>query len=364
MNCNVVQVGKRRDGGYRYWCLAHRADATAKYGVAAARCVGADDEVIPSASTRDLDLNTFPGGVALWGAVPPAYDTTTKPLDRGIHVHARLKPGRDKFIDETYRSLSVQGPPSLFSDGWVELNELDAINYMVTRVFGFVPIAVYCSLCGFPHLDRDWFAVHPHRRHLCHGCGRHFTDSQYGIGNPLCAIRDHLQVKPRASVPAPRAVSISQADYPGGIQLWGSNSAIVWTGAFDEREGIHLHAFKAEGDKDPAIDGTFAGVEINDIQLDPLAVRYFMAQQALPHIAGRVVALTCPECGSPHLDVGEHAYTPHLDHLCGQCGATFRSPTRVKNVVGNPFVATRQTLALHAVRPVRVDKLGLRPEQP
>src|SRR5687768_1337518 len=27
-NCNIVSVGKRRDGGTRYWCLAHRADAT------------------------------------------------------------------------------------------------------------------------------------------------------------------------------------------------------------------------------------------------------------------------------------------------------------------------------------------------
>src|SRR6267378_3294771 len=30
--CKIVVVGKRRDGGTRYWCLKHRADATAKYG--------------------------------------------------------------------------------------------------------------------------------------------------------------------------------------------------------------------------------------------------------------------------------------------------------------------------------------------
>jgi len=28
--CEVVAVGKRRDGGTRYWCLRHKADATAK----------------------------------------------------------------------------------------------------------------------------------------------------------------------------------------------------------------------------------------------------------------------------------------------------------------------------------------------
>ena len=37
----------------------------------------------------DLNLDQYPGGVGLWGAVPPVYDTTRLPLDFGIHVHAR-----------------------------------------------------------------------------------------------------------------------------------------------------------------------------------------------------------------------------------------------------------------------------------
>jgi hypothetical protein len=36
--CTVVAVGKRRDGGTRYWCLRHKADATAKYGKPAKAC--------------------------------------------------------------------------------------------------------------------------------------------------------------------------------------------------------------------------------------------------------------------------------------------------------------------------------------
>jgi hypothetical protein len=35
--CDVVAIEKRRDGGTRYWCRAHRADATAKGGTMAAR---------------------------------------------------------------------------------------------------------------------------------------------------------------------------------------------------------------------------------------------------------------------------------------------------------------------------------------
>ena len=36
--CHIVSVGKRRDGGTRYWCLQHKADATAKYGKRARTC--------------------------------------------------------------------------------------------------------------------------------------------------------------------------------------------------------------------------------------------------------------------------------------------------------------------------------------
>jgi hypothetical protein len=41
--CNVVAVAKRRDGGTRYWCKVHRADATAKYGNPASKCRSADE---------------------------------------------------------------------------------------------------------------------------------------------------------------------------------------------------------------------------------------------------------------------------------------------------------------------------------
>ena len=93
MDCKIVEVGKRRDGGHRYWCVAHRANATAKYGLPADQCVASADAAITPGESRDLDLSAFPGGAALWGAVPPAYDTTRRPVDRGIHVHARMRPG-------------------------------------------------------------------------------------------------------------------------------------------------------------------------------------------------------------------------------------------------------------------------------
>ena len=87
--CEIVSVGKRRDGGTRYWCLTHGANATAKYGQRATACHGAHIPMITDRDTLDLHLDGYSGGVALWGAVPPVYDTTEKALDRGIHVHAR-----------------------------------------------------------------------------------------------------------------------------------------------------------------------------------------------------------------------------------------------------------------------------------
>jgi transposase-like protein len=47
---------------------------------------------------------------------------------------------------------------------------------------------VTCTHCGWPHLDKDWFSVHPHRRHLCAGCGKLFHDQVKGIGNPIMGV--------------------------------------------------------------------------------------------------------------------------------------------------------------------------------
>ena len=99
--CDVVAIEKRRDGGTRYWCRAHRADATAKGGTAASKCRAADAVPIRADETFALDLDKYLGGVALWGAVPAVYDTTRQKMDRGIHVHTRLTPDCPKDTDWT-----------------------------------------------------------------------------------------------------------------------------------------------------------------------------------------------------------------------------------------------------------------------
>lgn len=362
MDCKIVAVGKRRDGGTRYWCVEHHANATAKYGVAAEQCVAAGDPPILPNETLDLDISRYHGGVALWGSVPAVYDTTSKPMDRGIHVHARSVKDGKKDVDWTYRKLRIPMAKDLLSDGWAEVDEIDAINYMVSGVFGFPMIEVNCAHCGFAHLDRDWFAVHSHRKHQCHGCGRQFSDTVVGVGNPLATVRRMLGSKPSQQTPAPRDVEIAQADFPGGLQIWGSNPAIVWTGSKPEEVGIHVHGFKTAQQEMPELDDTYSEVVVDGVRLDARHVRTYMAQSALPHIEGRLADLACPKCSEPHFDEGEWAYTPHVEHCCDACGERFQAPTQVKKTIGNPFVGVRRRLALLAPNPLREDKLGLRPE--
>jgi hypothetical protein len=360
--CDIIYVGRRRDGGSRFWCMAHKADATAKYGVAAAHCVAAFDEPIPASATLELDPSVYPGGVALWGSVPACYDTTTLPTDRGIHVHARKNPGLHKDIDATYRRLLVPFRKDLISGPMLEVEEIDAINFMISSVFGFPTIEIHCTHCGFSHLDRDWFAVHLHRRHQCHGCGRQFSDVEAGIGNPVAGLRTALHTKTHPLKPAGRTIEIEQVDYRGGIQVWGSNPAIYWTSDASEEIGIHLHAFKKATSHVPHIDDTFDRVVVDGVELDANQVRYYMAQSAMPHLDGRVMALICSACGAPHFDTAERAYTPHINHECETCGATFRARASIKKSIGNPFAAVRLQLSSKAPNPLRNDHLGFRPE--
>src|SRR5437660_172414 len=74
--CEVVPIEKRRDGGTRYWCRSHKADATAKYGMPAPVCQISNQTPVGYEDIQVLDLDKYAGGVALWGAAPAVYDTT------------------------------------------------------------------------------------------------------------------------------------------------------------------------------------------------------------------------------------------------------------------------------------------------
>jgi hypothetical protein len=357
--CQVVAVGKRRDGGTRYWCLLHKADATAKYGKPGESCRAAHIRPIQREDILDLDIDKYTGGIALWGAVPAVYDTTRLPMDRGIHVHARLTPTSEKEMDCTFRAVRILGK-CLSTDG-ILVSELDAIYYMVSSVFGYEMKYVTCSYCGYPHLDRDWFSVHPHRRHLCAGCGKNFTDNSVSVGNPILGVKTACGIKTHKSRPSEKTLRIKQTDYPAGIQIWGSNPAFLWTGDRTEEEGVHVHAFCEPTDQ-PTLDETYGVVVIDGVHLDPLMVRLLMAQSSLPSLKDRVLPVTCPHCNTAHFSLGESAFTPLPTHKCTNCSRQFVSSGRLRNTIGNPLLSICAQLAKSAPRPPQHHELGLLPE--
>lgn len=363
--CQIEPVAKRRDGGTRYWCLRHKADATAKYGRPAVSCRRAHLPALHAWETASIDLRQYRGGIALWGAVPPVYDTTSRPLDRGVHVHARRLDNGLKHVDATFRSVRLRGGDGSLAGHGLVISELDAIYYMVTSVLGFESRFIACTLCSYPHLDKDWFSVHPHQRHLCAGCGRTFRDTAKGLGNPIGRILNAFGGVPRAPLPATRSLDIRQSEFPGGLQIWGSNPAIVWTGRNRERSGIHVHAFRSDSPHAlPDEDDTFSRVVIDGVGIDPVMVRTLMAQSALPHLAGRVVSQSCPRCGAAAFARGEAAFHAVSSHRCQHCSQTFPSVGKLRNLVPNPLVDVLRALGLTAPRPPRSHDIGLLPETP
>jgi len=356
--CEIVSVGKRRDGGTRFWCLKHKADPTAKYGKRATKCRCSHIPPISSEEILALNIDKFGGGIALWGAVPPVYDTTQLPMDRGIHVHARTMADSKKEIDGTFRGVRLLS--SRLSSEGILVSELDAIYFMVSSVFGYGVKHIVCSYCGYAHLDRDWFSVRPHRRHLCAGCGKHFRDTEPAIGNPICALRNLWTVKTQPPRRSRRKLNIRQLDFPGGLQVWGSNPALIWTGERVEEEGIHVHAFRENGSPDP--DETYGEVTIDGVKLNPTMVRVLMAQSALPSIRNRVVSISCPSCHEDTFSKGEFAFTPDATYNCERCGRVFRSLGRLRKTIANPLLGILARLAEMAPRPPQQHDMGLMPE--
>ena len=361
VDCDVTPVGKRRDGGTRYWCLTHKADATAKYGRPALHCRAAHIAPVSAAETMLLNIDEYPGGVALWGAVPPIYDTTRLPLERGIHVHARKTRNGVKDVDRTVRAVRLTGggiSPSLFL-----LSELEAIYYMVSKIICFEMRHVLCPYCGYSHLDKDWFSVHVHQRHLCDGCGKSFRDSIPGIGNPIRRVQRYFSNECGNPRKSSRYLNLAQRDFPGGIQIWGSNPAFVWTLEDAEEEGIHVHAFEVNGET-RSLDDTYSEVVIDGICLDPVMVRTLMAQSALPHIENRIVSLTCIRCLKSEFSVGDDAFTPKAGRTCSMCGEKLKGAGRLRKAIANPIVGVLDGLGRDAPRTPQKHSSGLLIEAP
>jgi hypothetical protein len=198
------------------------------------------------------------------------------------------------------------------------------------------------------------------------------TDTEYGFSaqlkgicseasNPIVGVRHACGAREHQTAPSQRKLDIRQADYPGGIQIWGSNPAFLWTSSRAEEEGIHVHAF-LDGQKDPELDETYGEVIIDGVRLDPEMVRVLMAQNVMPSLKDRSRSIDCPACGRPQFGVGEAAYTPTARHTCSGCGHQFAAPGRLRNLVANPLPAIFAALARMAPRQPQQHRLDLVPE--
>lgn len=331
LSCNAKYVGKNRNGTPRYWCITHHAPISDGKGNILEQCLSAHQR-IPECADNSLTLSPsdFPGGIALWGAALAVYETTPFELDLGIHVHARKEVGGVKQIDKTFRYVHIK-----HDDSVVSFDYLASISYLSSNMLGHDMQYLTCPKCGSAHLDKDWFAANPHKRHLCTFCGRNFNQKTPNIGNPMIKAKEFFgdtQIH-RHIVNPNRTLRIEQKDFPFGISIWGSNAALLWTSPKSEEYGIHVHAH-AENSIHPTVDETFDTVIIDGIQLDVEMVRLYMVQKTLPFLKGRIKVLKCPNCDNYHMDTGEHSYTPHVVHRCQHCGQEFR--TRIKSI-GNPM---------------------------
>lgn len=155
-----------------------------------------------------------------------------------------------------------------------------------------------------------------------------------------------------------RALEINQCDFPYGISIWGSNTALLWTSPKTEEYGIHVHAYATDS-REPIIDETYDKVLIDGIELPVEQVRLYMVQQSLPFLDKRIEAISCPTCQEMLFETGEEGCKLQTKHTCRNCNEVIISH---RCVVSNPMEATLKQLEKYAVNPrKKVDLLKVYP---
>lgn len=345
-SCNITAKTKLRNGYQNWWCTVHCASARGPLGSKLDKCLKAETFVYPEKQIR-LGILDYKGGVGVWGALEAVFDTKREIPDSGVHVHLRrniddLIKEVDETFDEVYLKINASDP----FEAWIKIDKEIACAYTASVVFEKELKVLTCTHCGEIHIDAEYFAVHAHKKHFCTFCGRDFMDSRKGISNPVAAIQRKVQNRLGLRSPITkvgRVLDIKQVDYPGGIQIWGSNPAIIWTATRNEESGIHVHLFDRP-DQLPISDDTYGRIIIDGIELDDKMIRYFMVQQSLDYLSGKLASLNCPACGEDHFDTGDFGLNPHLDHICDVCQHSFQSSEKVKKVVSNPIIRKLQKL--------------------
>jgi len=338
--CLIKAETKLRNGYPNWWCYTHFASARGEGGSRLEKCEKADLPLISDEEKIFIDLDEYRGGVGIWGSLQAVYDSKREVPEKGVHVHLRREVNDDKQVDKTFKEVYVKMPGTLFdAEEWIKIDEYTACAYTASILFNKKIKVITCKHCKKPHIDADWFAVHYHKKHFCTFCGRDFIDTEPGISNPILSIQSLFDDKlaSRKIINVKKSLKVKQVDYPGGIQIWASNPAIIWTAPRAEEAGIHVHLFKEKIGK-PESDDTYGTVEIDGISLDAEMVRFYMVQKSFTFLGKYIVSLICPNCKKEHFDRGDNAFKLHKVHDCEHCGKSFEDDTRYKGVVSNPIV--------------------------
>jgi hypothetical protein len=339
--CDIRAETKLRNGYPNWWCFTHFASARGENGKRLDKCVKADIPLIKDDERIYIDLDHYAGGVGIWGSLEAVFDTKREIPEKGVHVHLRRTDDGEKEVDKTFKEVFIKVPSMSLIDReeWIKIDEYTACAYTASNVFEKKLKIIRCKHCKREHIDAEYFAVHSHKKHFCTFCGREFIDSEQGISNPIFQLQQLFKNKllHRQLTKVNRKLIVDQKDFPGGIQIWGSNPAIIWTAKRTEEGGIHVHLFKSSKGK-PYSDETYGYVEIDGIVLDDVMIRYYMVQKSLSYLRKYIVSLTCPKCGSDHFDIRDKALNPHKIHECEHCNFVFNDDTRYKGVVSNPII--------------------------
>ncbi len=297
----------------------------------------------PKLTSRSVDVKSCPGGLAIWGTVEAIFDTSRPPrqegFERGIHVHARMQQGGHKHINTTHNSVEVRNLP---------YEGLETIRIDLDLAIYFVVLsAVQNSGTLSRFVARELAKVSngvDRIENVADEANQRFSAK---FGPPERALVEFLTRlnQARPVVRPRRHLDISANDLRSGVQLWGSNKAMIWLGSNNEEEGIHVHGFDERGKI--SIDGTFDSISILGRSLDDAQARQLMAQAQFPEVTACLVSLSCKQCGHNHFDGGIAGLIPHAVHVCESCGGTI-DQSEARRTVSNPAVAVLRTAELEA----------------
>lgn len=329
--CAIASEVKKRNGSPLQWCSTHgrevHGDAN---GSVPGACDGAAAPPVPDDEVLEIDLDDYRGGVACWGATKPVVAIGDTPCrDHGVHVHARKEPDGPKVIDDSFTIVRITS-----AGRQVTLDEESALAHVASAVAGYDNVVLRCTHCGFEHLDRDIFAVEPHRKHLCNRCGRNFWAKDATVSNPAVAVSSLPGVTPPPPPVASAATIAIDSSHYSGVAIWPSNPAIVWTAATPEKTGIHVHAWDADGNL--VIDETYASVALDGTELDEQQLRWLMVQRIVNTDPRRIGVVRCPNCDRPHADA-DSAFVATNRKQCAYCKTEFSTPRR-RRIVSNPIL--------------------------